>query len=223
MSNTHEGVIMIRGKGTGFFSLSDDTDDVVIERANLNFALNGDIVEIELLPLIPGERQTGKVTRVVEPAHKEFVGVIKERQAGSEHQYYLSPDNHRIHIRPILPEAHAHQLGYKVVTSIQNWTQAHLDPVGTIIEVLGKAGDHETEMQAIIRSGGVSENFPEDIAAAAKELHDTQATIFADALQDPKRRDMRTATTFTIDPADAKDFDDALSLEQLENGNYSIG
>lgn len=214
---------MVRGKGTGFFSLNDDSDDVIIAREDLNFALNGDVVEIELNPHTPEERQSGKVLRVIEPAHEEFIGVVKERSEGAKQTLYLSPDNHRIHIRPSLPEAHQHELGMKVVVKLKSWKHPHLDPIGEIVETLGKAGDHETEMQAIIRSGGFSENFAPEIAEAAQSLHTNQEKIFTDAEKDEKRHDMRSVTTFTIDPADAKDFDDALSFEKLENGNFSIG
>ena len=224
MSNTtHTGAIMIRGKGTGFFSVSEDAEDVIVASEDLNFALNGDIVEIELLPKIVGRRQEAKVTKVLEPAHTEFIGTIKERRTGNEISYYFSPDNHRIHIRPLLPEATKQDLGFKVVATVKSWTQPNLDPIGEVTEVLGKAGDHETEMQAIIRGGGFSENFVPQIAEAAQELYKNQAQIFKDAIADPKRRDMRHVSTMTIDPADAKDFDDALSFETLDNGNYQIG
>ncbi|MEZ4200377.1 MAG: ribonuclease R [Candidatus Paceibacterota bacterium] len=220
---THEGVIMIRGKGTGFFSVAENTEDVVIDRSDLNFALNGDIVRIELKDTVPGQRQAARVVEVLEPAHTFLIGTVKERQEGAEKQLYLSPDDHRIHIRPQLPEAHTHDIGMKVVVTLANWRQPHLNPTATITEVLGKAGDHETEMQAIIKGGGFSENFPPLVAEAAQKLHQDQQQIFADALTDPKRKDMRAVTTMTIDPVDAKDFDDALSLRQLENGNYEVG
>ncbi len=214
---------MIRGKGTGFLKVEGQEEDILIAPENLNFALNGDVVEVEHLKKIPGRRQEGKVTRIIEPAHTEFIGTVKERVVGNIKSYYLSPDNYRIHIRPILPEAKVTDLGMKVVVKIKSWTKANEDPVGEITETLGKAGDHETEMQAIIRSGGFSENFPEIVAKAAEEIHKNKDQIFADALKDPKRRDYRHVTTFTIDPVDAKDFDDALSIITLPNGNYEIG
>ena len=111
----------------------------------------------------------------------------------------------------------------KVLIEITSWADAKVEPIGTIKETLGRAGDHETEMQAIIRSGGFAKNFPEVVQEAAQELYITQNQIFTDAAADPKRKDFRGITTMTIDPHDAKDFDDALSFEKLENGNYSIG
>lgn len=98
-----------------------------------------------------------------------------------------------------------------------------MDPIAKITEVLGHAGDHETEMQAIIRSGGFSKAFPESVQQAAHTLYETKEQIFADALKDPKRRDMRDVMTMTIDPVDAKDFDDALSCLVLPNGNIEVG
>ncbi len=215
----------MRGKGTGFFAIPDapeDAEDVVIEREALGFALDGDIVKIELLPKVPGERQAAKVLEVLDPKHTEFVGVVKPAGDGKP-QRYLQPDNFRIHVRPVLPDAKSTDEGMKVVVEITNWTSPHTEPVAEITEVLGRAGDHETEMQAIIRAGGFSENFPAPISEAAAELHKNQEQIFKDALADPKRRDMRDRITMTIDPADAKDFDDALSFHKLDNGNFEIG
>lgn len=231
MSNkeTYEGAIMVRGKGTGFFRCpdqKDDEEDIVIATDNLSFALDGDIVEIEVFKKVPGKRQEGKVTKVIEPAHSEFVGTVRKAKSGQG--YYLSPDNRRIHVRPTLPDATENDEGMKVVAEITVWKNPNVDPVAEITEVLGRAGDHETEMQAIIRSGGFSENFPPPIAEAAQQLHTDKEKIFANAVENTKgphavRRDMRDRTTMTIDPKDAKDFDDALSFHVLENGNFEIG
>lgn len=223
MQKTHEGAIMIRGKGTGFVAHPDLEEDIVIEREALGFALDGDIVEIELKKKVPGKRQEGKVVRVVKAAHRELIGVVKEKTDGGKTLRYLAPDNHRIHIRPTLPEATPNELGLKVVVEITKWSQPLLDPLAKITEVIGRAGDHETEMQAIIRSGGFSKAFPESVQQAAHDLYERKEQIFADAIADPKRRDFREVTTMTIDPADAKDFDDALSVQTLENGNVEVG
>jgi ribonuclease R len=215
-----KGIIRVRGKNIGFVAIEGREEDVVIPTEALGFALDGDVVAITLTQKPAGKRQEGKVLEVLEPAHTEFVGTIKQRDNGS---FYLSPDNHRIHIRPHLPHATEADLGMKVVVTISTWQSPHADPIGTVTETLGRAGDHETEMQAIIRSGGFSENFHEIIANAAHELYENRAQIFKDAEADPKRRDFRDRTTMTIDPVDAKDFDDALSLKKLDTGNYEIG
>lgn len=221
--NTIEGPIMVRGKGTGFVNHPDLTEDVVIERDNLGFALDGDIVKIQLKKKIPGKRQEGKVLEVIKPAFRELIGVIKEKKVDGKPMFQFVPDNLRLHIRPLVPTATANDLGMKVVVEITKWTEPLLDPLAAITETLGHAGDHETEMQAIIRSGGFSKSFPESVQKAAQELFATKEKIFADAIADPKRRDIRGVTTMTIDPVDAKDFDDALSLQTLPNGNYEVG
>lgn len=214
---------MVRGKGTGFVKHEDFEEDVVIEREALGFALDGDTVEVELKKQVPGKRQEGKVTRVVLAAHRVLIGAVKENTKPGLPPYYFQPDNHRIHIRPLLPNATSNDTGMKVVVDITKWSQPTMDPIADITEVLGPIGDHETEMQALIRSGGFSQNFPESVSQAAQDLYEQREQIFADALANPDRRDMRDVTTMTIDPHDAKDFDDALSVQTLENGNTQIG
>ena len=214
---------MVRGKGTGFVSIEGSEEDVVIERDALGFALDGDLVEISVKPLVAGKRLEGAVVKVVKRTWRELIGAVKERDVAGKKLFYLSPDNHRIHVRPTLPTATGNDLGMKVAVELTTWTDAKVDPTATIIEVLGRVGDHETEMQAIIRSGGFTKTFPEAVQTEAHALYEKREQIFAAALADPKRRDMRTALTMTIDPVDAKDFDDALSLTTLPNGNYEIG
>ena len=223
MKQTIEGPIMVRGKGTGFVPHKGFDEDIVVEREALGFALDGDIVAIELKKKVPGKRQEGKVLEVIKPAHRELIGVVKEKEIDGQTVKYFSPDNHRVHIRPILPDATGNDMEMKVVVEITKWTQPLLDPLAKITEVIGRAGDHETEMQAIIRSGGFSKAFPESVQQAAQELYGRREQIFADAIADPERRDMRVATTMTIDPHDAKDFDDALSVQTLENGHVEVG
>lgn len=214
---------MVRGKGTGFLKYEGFDEDILIERDSLGFALDGDTVEVALKKKQPGKRQEGKVLRVITPAFRELIGTVKEKEEAGKILRYLIPDNKRIHIRPVLPDATSNDTGMKVVVEITTWSQPLLDPLAKITETIGRAGDHETEMQAIIRSGGFSKNFPESVQEAAQKLHETQAEIFAAAIADPKRRDMRDTTTMTIDPADAKDFDDALSFKKLENGQVEVG
>lgn len=215
---------MVRGKGTGFVAIPGHDEDIVIPPESLSFALDGDIVEIELTRPVPGKRQEGKVLRVIEPKHTEFIGVVQKKAD----MYRLLPDNRRIHVRPVLPNATKTHEGMKVVVHIEAWKNPLTDPVGDITEILGRAGDHETEMQAIIRGGGFSENFPPHVAEAGKELYARRDEIFREAIADtqgehPKRRDMRERITCTIDPVDAKDFDDAISLHTLDNGRFEIG
>jgi len=223
-----EGSIAVRGKGVGFFTLPEqakDAEDILVVREDLGTALDGDNVQIELLPPKAGERRQGRVTAIVERKKAEYIGIVKKSEQGD---FYLHPDDSRIYVRPLLPDASSTDEGMKVAVTLGVWSDPMSDPNATIVEVLGRAGDHETEMQAIIRAGGHSQNFPPEIASAADELYKNQASIFAAAVAETKkddgtRRDLRDRLTFTIDPHDAKDFDDALSITTLENGNYEIG
>lgn len=220
-----EGPIMIRGKGIGFVSVPGEKEDILIPPESQNCSLDGDLVAIELKRPIPGKRREGIVVRVIEPRHRELIGTVV---AGKTAPYELLSDNRRIHVRPILPEATPADLGMKVAVHITSWKNPLSAPHAKIVETIGKAGDHETEMQAIIRSGGHSERFPKEVAEAGRELYERREEIFKEALEDtrgdnPKRRDMRDRTTMTIDPVDAKDFDDAISFHTLESGLYEIG
>jgi len=221
--NQYEGVLMVRGKGTGFVKIANFEEDIIIDNRNLGLALDGDVVLIDIKKKIPGKRREGVVKEVIKRTWQELIGVVKEDTVNGKKQFILNPDNRRIHVRPILQEATTSDIGMKVAIEITKWNKPELPPLAKIIEVLGKAGDHETEMQAIIRSGGFAKNFPPEVQAAADELHKNQAQIFKDAVADPKRRDFRNTLTFTIDPKDAKDFDDAISFKTLENGNFEIG
>lgn len=223
MQKTIEGPIMVRGKGTGFVAHPDFEEDVVVERDSLGFALDGDIVEIALKKKVDGKRQEGEVTRVVTSAHRELIGNVKETTENGKKMLFVHLDNSRLHIKPLLPDATPNDLDMKVVVEITDWKVATSAPLAKITEILGRAGDHETEMQAIIRTGGFSKSFPESVQEAAHALYENKDQIFAEALKDPKRRDVRGVPTMTIDPADAKDFDDALSCQTLPNGNIEIG
>ncbi len=222
-NKTYEGIILIRGKGVGFVSHPDFTEDLIVENENLGFALDGDVVEVKLNPVKPKERQTATVIKVVKSAFREIIGEVKEKKEGDVTIKYLEPDNKRIHIKPVLPKATNGDMGMKVVIEIEKWNNPLLNPIAKITEVIGRAGDHETEMQAIIRSGNFSTNFPDNVQAAAHELYENKEQLFKEALLDKQRRDFRDVPTMTIDPADAKDFDDALSCRNLENGNIEIG
>lgn len=223
MQETYTAAVMVRGKGIGFVALPDVEEDILIERESLGFALDGDIVKIELKPKVNGKRREGKVLEVVKPAFRELIGTVKEREVNGKTLVYLAPDNHRIHVRPVLPEAADTDIGMKVAVEISSWKSPHSEPIGTIIDTLGRAGDHETEIQAILRSGGFAQDFPPAVQEAAEALYNNREQIFKDAEADPDRRDLRDIVTMTIDPADAKDFDDALSVRLLENGNTEVG
>jgi len=212
-----EGVLMVRGKGTGFVTLPDREEDMVITREALGTALDGDIVEIEKTGRAEG-RETGKVVRVIKRTTDTFVGTIGMEKG----VVFLKSDNRRIHVRFKLPKVTVGAVGQKAVVKISQWKEGE-EPEAEVQELIGKAGEHETEMQAIIRAGGFAIDFPPDVSEEAKHIYESQEALFIEAKNDPKRKDIRTVCTFTIDPADAKDFDDALSVRVLDNGLTEIG
>ena len=222
MSNDtiYEGVLLVRGKGTGFIALADYEEDILIDNSNLGQGLDGDIVKFRLLDKKSNQdRQEGQVIEVVKRARSEFVGTITK----SDEEYRFQPDHKRIHIRPKVNNAEDKDEKQKLVVEIDTWPSGSEEPTVKITDRLGPLGTHETEMQAIIRSGNFATDFPPSVQQAAQDLYENREDIFAEALEDTKRRDMRSVETFTIDPADAKDFDDALSFQATEDGNYSIG
>ncbi|QSH39431.1 ribonuclease R [Candidatus Kaiserbacteria bacterium] len=212
------GIITVTKGGFGFFMHADLEDDVYIHNSNLNTALNGDTVEITLLPPSPRDkRSSGKVLKVVERAQYQFVGqVLKEGSV-----WKIKPDNQRVYspfvLEDIPADVHA---GHKVLIEMTSWERADELPKARIIEIIGESGDHETEMKAILLERGFVSGFPSEVEAEAQTLL-SERGVTEDEMK--WRKDFRDVPTFTIDPHDAKDFDDALSIRELPNGNYEIG
>lgn len=220
--NTHTkkqtGALMVRGRGVGYLAVEGQDKDLIIDPQDLGVALNGDIVEVAIGGKNREGRQTAKVVSIVERKTETFVGTIYEERGTP----FLRSDDRRIHVRFQLRGVTGNASGQKALVKLAEWNVGE-QPLADVVEVLGKAGDHETEIQAIIRAGGFALDFPPDVAEQAETIHKDQEAIFADAINDPKRRDMRSVPTFTIDPVDAKDFDDALSIRTLPSGDYEIG
>jgi len=216
---TYEAVIMIRGKGVGYINLPDFEEDIVIPPEEVGVALDGDIVEISLTGKSQNNRETGKVTRIITRARSEYIGTI----VLFDNLPHLRADSKRIHTIFALPKSAVHDVGMKAAARLVSWEDPTLRPQAEIVEVIGKAGEHETEMQAIIRGGGFAVDFPHDVAAQAEKLHAEKEQIFKDAIADPKRRDYRGIATCTIDPKTAKDFDDALSFKKIDDHTFEIG
>ncbi len=189
--------------------------DIEIAPEYLNGALNGDLVEVEVVGLFP--RPKGTVVAVTERAKTEFVGTLKQGAGGwvvlaSDIKFY----------RPIsiarVPEGAKPE--DRVLVKLLSFSGGK-DPEGEILEVIGAAGDHRTEMNAIVLEHGFSTTFPPEVLREAKEVEKNHAATIAEEAR--KRVDYRDVVTMTIDPFDAKDFDDALSVQTLDNGDYEVG
>ncbi len=215
--NTHEGTIHITRRGTGFFSINEDTEDVLIPREELNTALPDDTVRVELTgPEKP--RQKGKVTEIIERARTTFVGTLSEENG----KVLLSSDLKRMYTTFIIEGEHP-PIGHKVFVRLTHWNAGESMPSAVVEEDIGIAGVHETEMRALVLGEGFHPGFPPGVEKEAEELeHNGRALIEAEIARGT-RRDFREVNTFTIDPADAKDFDDALSVRSLDNDTTEIG
>ena len=210
------GTIDATTNGNGYFICDELEHDIYIPSRNLNKALDKDTVKIYLYNRRNSKKQEGDVVEVIKRFKTEFVGVLQlNRNFG-----FVIPDDSKMYADIFVPEKKLKGAkdGVKVLVEITDWPDKSKNPFGKIKEILGMPGDHDTEIHSILLEYGLPYKFPENVEAeAAKiplEITDTEIA---------KRRDMRKDLTFTIDPKDAKDFDDALSFEVLENGNYEIG
>ena len=212
----YEGKIDMTGRKTAFFVCPDLEDDVFIPTANLNHALDKDIVKVYVYNRRKGKRPEGEVIEVIERHKTDFVGVIDIQPNFA----FVSTANPKMYTDIFIPKdkiGEAEQ-GDVVLVHIEDWPKRADSPFGTVVKVLGKPGEHDTEIHAILAEYGLPSEFPIEVETYAQKI-DTSIT----AEEIANRRDLRDTLTFTIDPKDAKDFDDALSFKELENGNYEIG
>ncbi|MFZ2303436.1 MAG: ribonuclease R [Minisyncoccia bacterium] len=220
--NFVEGVITTTAKGFGFVSVGEDSpreNDIKIEAGFLNTALPRDRVKVRLNAKISDIQQTGEVVEVLARAKNTFVGTIEQDSTTT----YLIPQDTRIYVDFLIPNPpHEEELnGKKVLVRLSGWTDPKKNPTAEIIEVLGQAGDNETEIRAIVLDKGLQMELPDEIHREADALKAKAPAFIADEAK--KRRDFRKVTTFTIDPVDAKDFDDAISIQTLPSGDIEIG
>jgi len=200
---------MVTRSGKGF--LLQEADDIPIPRDRLNGALNGDIVEV--VPSRGRFEMIGTVTRIIERKTNHFVGEIKT--VGGK--LVVAPDDSRVYFNIGLMGSETAPVGNKVIIEVFNWDTK--PPEGRIREIIGKAGEHETEIRAIVASRGFDSTFTEAVLKEAQALYDKAW----DEDEAKRREDFRTTLTFTIDPDDAKDFDDAISYKELEGGDIEVG
>ncbi|MDD4993808.1 MAG: ribonuclease R [Paludibacter sp.] len=210
-----EGVIERQGVKT--YLLPDDGGELVfIPERKTNHALLKDRVKVFLYAHRRGQQPEGEVVEIIKRAQDTFVGVLEV----SENYAFLILDNRIMTNDIFIPKnkLNGGTNGQKVVVKLLAWEPNAKNPVGEVIDVLGDKGDNTTEMHAILAEFGLPYKYPADVEAAANKM---DAGITPDEIA--KRVDMRNITTFTIDPRDAKDFDDALSLRKLDNGLWEVG
>ena len=217
IEGTLTGVIDFNQTGNAYVKVDGLEEDIFVHSKNVKHALQGDTVLIVTYHF-KGKKLEGSVLEVLERSREEFVGtfqLIKHKDFG-----FVVSDKKSINTDIFIPKGKMLDAndGDKVLVKMLRWDSNSKNPEGEIIKVLGAPGEHETEIHSILAEYGLPYSFPEEVEKEANEIdrqiHDSEVA---------KRRDMRNILTFTIDPKDAKDFDDALSIRKLQNGNWEIG
>jgi ribonuclease R/exosome complex exonuclease DIS3/RRP44 len=210
------GTLDVTSNGNAYF-LSDEYDsDIFVPNVNLGKGLHGDLVKVYVYKKRRSNKLEADVVAIEERAKTEFVGVLQKNKNFG----FVLPDSNKMYADIFISQSKLNgaEHGDKVQATITDWPENSKNPFGKITKVLGKPGDQTTEMHSILLEYDLPYEFPSEIEKEAEEL---STEITSEEIS--KRRDMRGDLTFTIDPKDAKDFDDALSFTVLENGNYEIG
>ena len=210
------GTLDITANGNGYFITDDYEDDIFIPNINLGKGLHNDTVKAFVYRKRSGKKYEADVVEILERSKTEFVGVLQKNKNFG----FVVPDNIKMYADIFISESNMNgaEDGDKVQASITDWPAKSKNPFGKIVNILGKPGEHNTEMHSILLEYDLPYEFPTEVLEEAKNL---SLEITKEEIS--KRRDMRKDLTFTIDPKDAKDFDDALSFTKLENGNFEIG
>ena len=212
-----EGTVDMKSTGKAYVILDDESgEDVFISSNNTGQALHGDRVKVAMFPKRKNKKPEGEIVEVLQRKHTDFVGVLH-----ISHGYvFVSPDMEQIPVDIFVPkgELHGAKNGQKVIVHLVDWPENSGNPFGEIIRVLGNPGDNNVEMQSILLAHDYPLDFPKEVekeaAAIPTRIQKSEAR---------SRKDFRDVFTITIDPADAKDFDDAISLRKLANGHWEVG
>ncbi|MBZ9652837.1 ribonuclease R [Psychroflexus montanilacus] len=216
LEDFHTGIIDMTSRGDAYVVVEDMEQDIYISNKNLNHALDGDEVKVYVFKKREKSKSEGEVVSILTRAKTDFVGVLHKQEKFG----FVVVANSKMYTDIFVPNDKMHDAedGLLVKVRILQWKDKDDSPKGEITEVLGVPGEHNTEMHAILAGYGLPEQFPPEVEEFANGI-DTKIH----PAEIKKRRDLRDTLTFTIDPADAKDFDDALSFKKMDNGNFEIG
>lgn len=214
----HTGIFDATQKGSGYVICDDFEDDIFIASNNVNKALNGDEVELYVYKRRKKGKLEGEITNIIKRAKTEYVGVIQIHE--KKNFAFVVVDGNKMYKDIFVPinKTNKAEDGDKVLVSLEDWPERSDSPNGKVLKVLGKPGEHNTEIHSILADYGLPYEFPKAVEDYANNI---DLEIKPEEIA--KRRDMRKDLTFTIDPKDAKDFDDALSFKILDNGLYEVG
>ncbi len=210
-----EGEIQLTQRGAGFVLTDKNEPDIFVAPQHLNHALNGDIVRVSITKKTATKTE-GQIIEILQRERSQFVGTLDVKAKFA----FFIPDNQRNGVDIYVPKEKMNgaKNNDKVLVRITAWPKSSQSPFGEVVEVLGSKNTNDTEMIGILVNQGLEIQFPQAVIAEAEKV-----TMDLNPEEVKKRRDFRNITTLTIDPVDAKDFDDAISLQWLENGNVEIG
>jgi ribonuclease R len=210
------GTVDMTSSGSAYIQTDEEGDDIYIPSKFTKNALHKDLVKVYLFPSTKGKKREGEIIEVLQRNKTEFIGAI---QISPQFAFVIC-DNNKVHVDFFIPgnKINGAKNGQKVIIQLLDWEKGEKNPSAEVTRILGMPGMHKTEMHAIMAEYGLPEGFPEIVEKEAQDIKDKITKKEIDA-----RRDFRKITTFTIDPVDAKDFDDALSIEQLKNGHWEVG
>ena len=215
-SEYYIGTVDMASRGNAYIVCEDLDEDVFIAANKMQKALHGDTVEFYVYNRKKNGKKEGEITQIITRSRTDYVGVVQLNEKFA----FVVPNSNKMPVDVFVPLSKTLKAenGDKVLVSLEEWPDKAECPNGKIIKILGTPGEHNTEIHSILTEYGLPYEFPTEVETFANNI-DTSITEG----EISKRRDMRSTLTFTIDPKDAKDFDDALSFKQLPNGNYEIG
>lgn len=210
------GTLDLKKTGKAYLLSDEGGEDIFIAANNVNHALNNDRVKVLLFPKRQGHKTEGQVIEILERRKTNYVGILEI----SKNFGFVIPDNQAMPYDIFIPKNQIHKAknGDKVVAKIVDWPEHSNNPFGEIVDVLGRPGDNDVEMNAILADYDFPLSFPKAVEEEAEKI-----SMQISKEEIAKRRDFRKIWTITIDPADAKDFDDALSLRRLKDGLWEVG
>lgn len=210
------GTIDVVKSGDGFVVVEGVEKDIYIHKNNINQALHGDTVKVKRVHNTKSSRKEGIVTEIVARKREHFIGVVDKRSKFC----FVKPDHPAIQVDFFVSEKDELNAKHndKVVVQLKEWRKKDKNPTGIITEILGQAGSNDIEMKSILIENGFFTSFPQDVLEEAENI---SATIPKSEIK--KRKDFRNTLTFTIDPDDAKDFDDAISFEKITDDTFQVG
>ena len=210
------GTVDMKQTGKAYLISDEGGDDIFISANNTGHALHGDKVKVLLFPQRKGRKPEGQITEIIKRAKEQFVGVVEV----SKNFAFLVPDSNSVPIDIFISKNNLKgaKNGEKAIAKITDWPEKSKNPFGEIVKILGMPGDNEVEMQSILAEYDFPLSFPKKAEKEAENF--TEIITKTDIGQ---RKDFREIFTITIDPEDAKDFDDAVSIKKLKTGNWQIG